>query len=417
LEILLLIFYSVLFLLFVYKSKVFKSTSVSPTVWMFLAMIKISVAMLYNWLSHQIPTFFDSNIYFRESNIVFSSLQENPLYYLQLLVGPNNYFPEPEHLCGYIDKMGFWYDTTGYTIIRINAFIRLFSFGFISIHFLFFSFLSFIGGFYLYKFFSDRTDLSEYLMIGLIFLIPNVLFWTSGLHKEALIMFSIGVLLYSFNRFIIFKCNISLFVAVISFLFLINVRMYMSLIMIPALLGYYVNERSKVKAIYPYLISFAALLLAVVLYDVITPNQFRLAYIITNFQSSFINSTGNTSFEVDHVGNSWVRILSTFPEHLLNGFIYPFYGQCKLTWCRLASIDSMILCLVIGISLFKVKYKYILDNNMALFCLSIGFGLMTIIGVVVNNAGAIVRYRSIAIIFIFLGLSLSFLKKSKSIVK
>jgi hypothetical protein len=413
LEVLLLIVYSVLFLLFVYKSKTFNSTSVSSKVWVFIALIKISVALLYNWLSHQIPTFFDSGIYFHEANIVFSSLKENPLYFIQLLIGRNNYFPEPDHLCGYIDKMGFWYDNTGYTIVRINAFLRLFSFGFISLHFLFFSFLSFIGGFYLFKFFSDRTDLSEYILIAIIFLIPNILFWTSGLHKEALIMFSLGILLYSFNQYIIYKCNISLVVAILFFLFLINVRMYMALIILPALIGYYFNEKTKVKAIIPYFISFGLLLLLIIFYDVVVPNEYRLALKISSFQSSFINTTGNTSFKVEYVGNSWVGILSAFPEHILNGFVYPLYNQCKLTWCRLASLDSIILCILMVLSLFKIKYKYILNNNMALFCLSIGFGLMTIIGIVVNNAGAIVRYRSIAILFIFVGLSLSFYKTSK----
>lgn len=412
-EVLLLIVYSVLFLLFVYKSKTFNSTSVSSKVWVFIALIKISVALLYNWLSHQIPTFFDSGIYFHEANIVFSSLKENPLYFIQLLIGRNNYFPEPDHLCGYIDKMGFWYDNTGYTIVRINAFLRLFSFGFISLHFLFFSFLSFIGGFYLFKFFSDRTDLSEYILIAIIFLIPNILFWTSGLHKEALIMFSLGILLYSFNQYIIYKCNISLVVAISFFLFLINVRMYMALIILPALIGYYFNEKTKVKAIIPYFISFGLLLLLIIFYDVVVPNEYRLALKISSFQSSFINTTGNTSFKVEYVGNSWVGILSAFPEHILNGFVYPLYNQCKLTWCRLASLDSIILCILMVLSLFKIKYKYILNNNMALFCLSIGFGLMTIIGIVVNNAGAIVRYRSIAILFIFVGLSLSFYKTSK----
>jgi hypothetical protein len=130
--------------------------------------------------------------------------------------------------------MGYWYDFTGYTIIRVNALMRNFFDGFYFYSFLFFSFLSFIGGFYLYKFISDKTDLSEYVIIGLIFLVPNILFWTSGLHKEALVLFSLGILLYSFNQFILFRCNISLIVAILSFLFLINVRMYMSLVIIPA---------------------------------------------------------------------------------------------------------------------------------------------------------------------------------------
>jgi hypothetical protein len=187
----------------------------------------------------------------------------------------------------------------------------------------------------------------------------------------------------------------------------------MALIILPALIGYYFNEKTKVKAIIPYFISFGLLLLLIIFYDVVVPNEYRLALKISSFQSSFINTTGNTSFKVEYVGNSWVGILSAFPEHILNGFVYPLYNQCKLTWCRLASLDSIILCILMVLSLFKIKYKYILNNNMALFCLNIGFGLMTIIGIVVNNAGAIVRYRSIAILFIFVGLSLSFYKTSK----
>ncbi len=408
-----MITYSVLFLLFVYKSNLFKTPSISPSIWVSLAIIKISVALLYNWLSHEIPTFFDSNIYFQEANIVFSSIKENPLYFIQLLLGRNNYFPEPEHLCEYIDKMGYWYDFTGYTIVRINTIIRLFSFGFISIHFLIFSFLSFIGGFYLFKFFSEKSDLSEYAIIGIIFLIPNILFWTSGLHKEALVIFSLGILLYSFNKYLENKSIKFLLIALFAFFFLVNVRMYMSLVILPALFGFYLNEKTKFKSIYLYVFSFLLILVAVIFYDMIVPNEYRLAYKISSFQSSFINSTGNTSFKAKYVGNSWIRILSSLPD-FLNGFIYPFYSQCKLTWCRIASIDSIILSCIVVLSLFKIKYKSILDNNLALFCLSIGFGIMTIIGVVVNNAGAIVRYRSIALVFIFLGLLLSFYKTSKN---
>lgn len=406
--------YSLLFLTFVYKSGLFTTPSVSSATWASLLLIKIFAALAYNWLHKEIPTFYDSRIYFREGNIVFSALAENPWYYLQLLLCPNNYFPEPEHLCGYIDQMGLWYDYTGYTIIRVNAFIRLFSFGFLSVHFLFFSFISFIGSFYLFKFFAEVTDLSEYAILAVLFMIPGVVFWTSGLHKEALIIFATGIVLYNVHQLSLFFTRWRAIVVFFTFLFLINVRMYMFLVLVPALIAYYWNEKSKIPAVVPYLVTYGFLLLTVVLYDVLVPNEYRLAYLISDFQNSFIGSEGNTSFEVEKVSNSWVRILGFLPEHFLNSFIHPVYNQCISDWCRLASMESIALCCLFIAGVLKTKYKYLLNNSIALFCLSIGFSLMVIIGVVVNNAGAIVRYRSIAIIFILTGLLLSSCKMSKN---
>ncbi len=413
-EVLLLVCYSLLFLLFVYKSGLFATPSVSRGIWVLLATVKIIVALTYGWLHHEIPTFYDSGFYFNEGNIVYSALSENPMYYLQLLLGRNNYFPEPEHLCSYIDQMGLWYDHTGYTIVRVNAFFRLFSFGYISVHFLFFSFISYIGAFYLYKFFSSVTQLSEYLILFLIFLIPGIVFWTSGLHKDALVFFNIGILLYNVYQLTMRFSKLRAFIVFIAFVFMINVRMYMFLVLMPALFAFFWNEKSKIKSVYPYLITYGMILLSLVLFDFVAPEKYRLVNLITEFQSSFINSDGNTSFQIDVVDHSWYRIFLYFPNLFINGFIHPIYSQCITDWCRLAAIETILLCVVIVFSLFKIKWRYLLDNSIALFCLSIGFTLISIIGIVVNNAGAIVRYRSIAVLFILIGLILSSLKISKN---
>lgn len=401
--------------MFVYHSKIFATPAITPIVWVFLAATKILMALSYHWLHIQIPTFFDSYFYFREGNIVFSAMQESPWYYLQLMLLPNNYFPEPEHLCDYIDAMGLWYDRTGYTIVRVNAFFRLFSFGFLSIHFVFFSFLSFIGAFYLYKFFAQTTTLSEYIIIGVIFFIPGVAFWTSGLHKEALVLFSIGIVIYNTYQLTIQITARRLFLMLIFFLFLIHVRMYMLLVIVPALAAYFWNEKTKIKTYIPYLLGYGSLTVTLVTYDILAQSKERLAYKISEFQRTYINAFGNTNFETEIVSNSWKRIFIHFPEHFLNAFIHPLYNQCITNWCRLYAFLSLFLSLFLIVSLFKVKYRYLIRNNVALFCLSIGLVLMSIIGVVVSNAGAIVRYRSIAVLFLVMGLFLSFQKTEKKI--
>ncbi|MCO5248904.1 MAG: hypothetical protein M9887_08155 [Chitinophagales bacterium] len=413
-ELSLLAIYSFLFLTFVYKSKRFKTETINSVTWVFLAITKIFVALSYNWLHKNIPVFFDSDTFMKEADIIFSAIHESPLYYLQLVFGPNNYSPEPEHLHFYIDKMGYWHDSVGYTIMRINALFRLISFGYISVHFLFFSILSFIGTFYLFKFFEKVTDLSEYAIIAILFFVPDITFWTSGLHKEALVLFAVGISIYNMYMWVMEKSKRRLFLMVFLFLFLINVRLYLIVFLLPAFIAFYWNEKNKkIKAYIPYIVVFTITFFSVVAYDVSVPTEYRLATKITEFQNSFINNSGNTSFAIDVVSNSWRRILFYFPQYVFNTFRYPIYNQCVTNWCRLSAIESFFLMVFVVIGLYKTKYKYILNNPIALFCLCIGFSWMSIIGVVVNNAGAIVRYRSVAIIFILIGFFVSTQKKSK----
>lgn len=199
------------------------------------------------------------------------------------------------------------------------------------------------------------------------------------------------------------------------FLFLINVRLYLIVCLLPAFIAFYWNETNKkIKAYIPYIVTFSITFFSVIAYDVCVPNAYRLATKITEFQNSFINNAGNTSFVVDVVSNSWRRIIFYFPQYVFNTFRYPIYNQCITNWCRLSAIESFFLMIVVFIGLYKTKYKYILNNPIALFCLCIGFSWMSIIGVVVNNAGAIVRYRSVAIIFILIGFLVSIQKITKS---
>jgi len=407
LEILLLLVYSALFLLIVGKTSIFKTETLSKTCLVGLAALKIVAGLFYYYLYSEIPTFIDSGYFLNEANIVYSSWQENPMYYFQLVFGPNNYLPEPEHLCNYIDAMGLWYDWGGYSVVRINALLRPLTMGYLSVHFLFFTFFSFIGAYYLFKFFERYTGVHEYLIVVLLFAVPSVLFWTSGMHKEALVMFLMGTILHNLGKLIDHKEPVALLVLLLCLAYLGLLRFYMLGIVFPAIVAYYWSEKTRIKAIIPFVICYLCVILFTILFDSYVPNDFRIANEISMHQEYFMRSDGNTSFEIPVVKNSWTLLLQSLPHALINPFIHPLYNSCISNWCRLASLESIIICILIGLLLFRVKWRNLLNNSPALLCLSIGFSLMLIIGIVVNNAGAIVRYRSIAVFFILMGLVIS----------
>ena len=87
--------------------------------------------------------------YYDDGMVMFSALREQPLGYLKMLIGIGNDGP---HFEKYYDRMNHWYrpfsssianDT--HTIIRFNAFMRLFSLGHYNVHSVVANFLGLVG--------------------------------------------------------------------------------------------------------------------------------------------------------------------------------------------------------------------------------------------------------------------------------
>ena len=73
------------------------------------------------------------------------------------------------------------------------ALIRPFSFGIYNVHAIIFAFISFVGIYNLYLFFETRM----YNKINLQFIlfgVPSIVFWSSGVHKEAITFFGLGLI-------------------------------------------------------------------------------------------------------------------------------------------------------------------------------------------------------------------------------
>jgi hypothetical protein len=406
-EFLLPFLYSGLILLMVAKSGFFNAESITPRTFTFLTCIKIIAGLSY-WLLHD---FYmdaqDTDRFINEGNVVFSAIYENPLYYLQLVFGRNDYLPEPEHLCHYIDQMGFWYDQGNYSMVRINALIRLISFGSHPVHFIVFSFLSFIGCYHLFKFFERETIVHEYLLILVIFLMPGILFWTSGAHKEAIVIFLTGVIFNKISEIIHNNDSIGKWILVLAFIAILGfIRFYTMTVMLPGLIAFYVSGKTRVNPLLIFSGLYGLFIISAVIFD-INSDGFRFAEEITIRQNSFIRSHGDTSFPLQEVSNSWTNIIKLIPQALFNPLVRPLPGTCHNLLCQLACAESIIYIVIFLFLLVRIKGQELLYNRTVLLCISVGLCLTLLIGLIVNNSGAIVRYRSISMLFMLMGLIIS----------
>ena len=120
-------------------------------------------------------------------------------------------------------------------IIRINAIIHLFSCGNLWVHALCFAFISFIGILLIYKTFKKLTERPEILFFGML-LFPTISFWGSGINKEALLLFSLGLFLFSLVKLIsVQKKGWFIFLMVTSIFLLLFNKPHVGLFIFPFL--------------------------------------------------------------------------------------------------------------------------------------------------------------------------------------
>lgn len=401
------ILYSGLVLVLIAKSGCFKSDTLSSRSFTLLAFVKILAGLSY-WLLQMFDLDIqDTGRFIRDGNVIFSAIQENPLYYLQLVFGRNDYLPEPEHLCHYIDQMGFWYDQSNYSMARINALIRLISFGYQPVHFIAFSFLSLAGCYHFFRFFERETIVHEYILVVVIFLIPGILFWTSGAHKEAIVIFLVGVIFNKISEIIQGNDSVGKWILVIVFIAILGlIRFYTMAVILPGLIAFYISGKTRANPLLVFACLYGLFIFSAVVFD-INSDGFRFVEEITIRQIAFIKSQGDTSFELREVSNSWTNIIKMMPHAFINPFIRPLPGTCHNLQCQIACAESVLYILVFLFLLYRVNRHELFNNRTALLCISVGLCLTLLIGLIVNNSGAIVRYRSVSMLFMLMGLIIS----------
>ncbi len=398
-----------LMLFFLINSKwFFNSTTISKKVLLVGFAIKVISAILFGYLyKSRTLSGGDTFMYFDDADIVYQTLKIDPFIYLKLTIGINDFTPVPSYLLPYTDAMHFWFDSSNYFLVRINAIIRLFSMGVYNIHAIVFAFLSFIGTYTLYLFFVDKVY-SKKMLQFILFGIPSIVFWTSGVHKEAIVIFALGIILYNLDK--ILKMDYSkrhLFFSFFGLVVLGYTRIYVLAFLLPFMGAIIIYKRyNSVKAsIRLFVLVAFGLTFSAVLFDYFS-DKHSLVYEFMVRRTYFLNSPGNMTFQVAEIPHNIQGVLMLLWEAIINPFIRPLPSDCNVFWAYLASIENYLLLFVLMILIITANKKSIYNNPYAVFSILFGLSILFLIGLIVNNSGAIVRYRSIAIPFILIGFCL-----------
>lgn len=283
-QIILPIIYTLLFIWIIYKWNFFdipllpRFNLISFFIIKLLAGFSMWLVYVYYYGSN-----FDGNSYFIGGEILYKYFLNSPINAFKFFFG----LPIDSETTNFSNAIPGWIANfenilfnDSRTMIRINTVIRFFSFGNFHVHTLFMCFISFIGLTALYKSLIEYFKGKQMLLIFAVYFIPTVLYWSSGILKESILVCGIGFLLYSTQlgkQFPSDKKNLSLFI--FSLLILFSIKMYVVMLIVPALAANFLYIKFKRKNIlFPYLLVYSILFIVIIAVAFLKPdyNFFKL---------------------------------------------------------------------------------------------------------------------------------------------
>ncbi len=242
-----------LILIFLLSFKYWSFTKNSQLSFLFLTAIfifKVTLGIFYSYVQtnyYHHPLGGDNAAFFDDAKVIYESFFTFKKDFFKMLF--MNQDANPYFLNKYYDDMHYWNDGLATSLyndnklfIKCNAVLMFFSNGNIYLHILVLNFISTIGLVALFRAMKVIVVSLPFRLIA-VFCIPTVLLWCSAIHKETILLFNIGFVLYFFSCYLQHKTKIYFIVLVLSLFLSLFIKPYIScfiaFFVVVSLLGLY----------------------------------------------------------------------------------------------------------------------------------------------------------------------------------
>ena len=322
-QILLPVIYFILFIFLILKMKFFEGLSLSKPQLTGLFLLKIIAGLTSYYIYNYYYAHSDSYSYFIGSKNLFDQFLGNSS---SSILGWNASFDDT------------FYNNSR-IIIYINFLIQFLSFNNVFVHILFFCFISLVGLTALYKAFYKHFPAKKVILVLGVYLVPSVLFWTSGIYKEGIAFFCIGFVIYltdfGLEKSFSIKKIICL-VLIIALLFFVKV--YIAVAVLPLLMINWLVSKTNDKN---FLLKYAFLFISfVAVFHLLskTNNRLNVYQLIADKQAKAISEAQGGIFLANE--SNFIRLDCNDSIALLSRPDSSFYvksGSHFLSW----KLDNM----------------------------------------------------------------------------
>ena len=388
-------------LLAIRKWKFFRSSGLSfrELSGIFIVKVAVGVALwaiyTYHYTYRETS---DAFRYFDDAMVICDLLWTEPLHFFRFMLGFD--LDQPE-MAEYFLQMRGWTKSYSYgiindnpTIIRINTLIGLVSFGHYHVHTVILCFISFLGGTALFKGFRKAAKLPKWVGLFATFLIPGVLFWSSGVLKEAPLMCLLGFLFYHLVQWVTTHKIQHAFCALIFAMVMLFVKGYVVLLLSPAILSVLVFGWVKKRVVWTFLAVHILIGTLAIVGALGSSGDFF--YVLNKKQQDFVNVA-----EMQNAGSaipalttqSTGDIILALPVALYRTYLRPDIRDLDGVFQVFGFMENLLF---LGLILLMIIYFRRPEKERwtwILFSLSVVLAIGFVIGWVVPVLGAIVRYK------------------------
>jgi hypothetical protein len=398
LEYLLFVVYLVVFAWLVTRTNFFKWTGLNRDQLVILFLVKVIAGIFYGWIGVYYGGYaqmVDTWSYHYQSIDELKLLTSNPHEYF------TNFLPSPRSDEGLGEFLGssnsYWNDLKSMIFIKLLSVFDIFSMGNYYVNVIFYSYLTLFGPIALYRVMKEVFPEEKMMLLIAIFLVPSFTYWSSGVHKEGLIFLGISLIVYHVYFALQekkWKLKRWLGILLGIFLFLL-LRNFLLILIAPAVIAWLLASRSPRYrlACFGIVYTIGAILFFCLRY--VHP-KLDFPQAVVDKQQAFLVLTGNTSIPIHELKpDAWSFLINT-PQAITLSAFRPYPSDIHHLFSMAAAIEMLLLLLLFICFLIWHKKGVAKDKSVVLFCVFFAISLLLTIGFSVNNLGAIVRYRSIA---------------------
>ena len=366
-----------------------------------LFLAKIFAGIAIGWISIHI---------YNSGNDYWDVNREGWKEYQLLCINPQEYFTnifKSQYTQGYgglFDSFqSFWNDLRNNIIIKMLSIFNIFSRGNYYINSLFFNFFCFLGHVAFYRVFISIYKTQQLAVIVGCFLLPSMLYFTSGVQKDGIVFATLGFLSYTVFK-ALQKNNFSkkhLLIILFAFITLFLIRSYVLINLLPALTIWILVTKYKWPAFRSFVIGYIITGLVFFNFNTIVPSVNPLKTVTDKQAAFFTLPIATTQIKLDTLYPNFKSFVVNAPQAFNHLLLRPYPTEVPAKSLLPINVEVVIYHLLFILFLFfKGRTKEPRNKTFILFGIFFVFSMFLFIGYIMPNLGSIIRYRSVYLPFL-----------------
>lgn len=286
----------------------------------------------------------------------------------------------------------YWSNLGNLFHVKFMTLANLFSLGHIYTNVIIYNVVFFLCQLLLFKALFQWQPGKKYLFLISIFLVPSVLFWCSGMHKDGWILSAYCLIVYGTLGYERNKQMKMLLWIVIGMLLLLVVRYFYFVIFLAPYIIYLLAKRFKWSGYKVYTAGMILLLTLFYTLHYIHP-KLNFMKIVSHKQKQYFLLRGYSDMDTPLIEDHMLSYVKNAPNALNHILLRPYFWENPTWKYFLSAIDSIFIVLSMAM-LLRFATKKGFGSPIACFMLTVGFLGYMFIGYTIPNAGALVRYKS-----------------------